>query len=122
MLFQILLVAFAVFAIAKTWKQYRARRVSKYWFFVFTLFWGVVAGVAITPQTTDVVAEVVGVGRGADLLVYVGVVALFYLAHRLMLKQEQLSDEMTELVRKIAVESASVPRPASGEETVADKR
>jgi small membrane protein len=106
MVFQILLVAFALFAILKTWKQYQARKVSKYWLFTFGLFWTIVAIVAITPQTTDIVAEYVGVGRGADLLVYIGVVVLFYLAHRLMLKQQQLSDEMTELVRKVAIDAA----------------
>lgn len=106
MVFQIALVAFSLFAIAKTWKQYRARKVSKYWLLVFCLFWTVVAVVAITPQTTDVVAKYVGVGRGADLLVYVGVVVLFYIVHRLMLKQQQLSDEMTELVRQVAIERA----------------
>lgn len=110
MVFQIALVAFAIFAIFKTWKQYSARKVSKYWFFVFGLFWLVVAIVAITPQTTDIIAERVGVGRGADLLVYIGVVVLFYIVHRLMLKQQQLSDEMTELVRQAAIERADKPK------------
>ena len=107
MVFQIALVAFAVFAIFKTWKQYRARKVSKYWLLVFGLFWIVVAVVAITPQTTDIIAAEVGVGRGADLLVYVGVVVLFYIVHRLILKQQQLSDEMTELVRQTAIDRAT---------------
>ncbi len=110
MVFQIFLVAFAAFAIFKTWKQYRARKVSKYWFFVLTIFWIGVAVVAITPDSTGVVAEFVGVGRGADLLVYIGVVSLFYIVHRLMLKQQRLSDEITELVRHGAIERANKPQ------------
>jgi hypothetical protein len=110
MVFQIALVAFALFAIFKTWKQYKARKVSKYWLLTFSLFWVVVAVVAITPQTTDIIAAKVGVGRGADLLVYVGVVVLFYIVHRLMLKQQQLSDEMTELVRQTAINRADKPQ------------
>lgn len=106
MIYQILLVAFAAFAIFKTWKQYRLRKVSKYWLVAFGCFWLVVAGVAISPDTTDVLAHLVGIGRGADLLVYSGVVVLFYSSHRLMLKQQQLSDEMTELVRQVAIEQA----------------
>jgi len=116
MVFQIALVAFAAFAILKTWKQYRARKVSKYWFFVLCVFWIGVAVVAITPDTTGIIAEAVGVGRGADLLVYIGVVVLFYVVHRLLLKQQQLSDEITELVRQAAIEragSANHPHLAS---------
>lgn len=110
MVFQIALIAFAIFAIAKTWKQYSARKISKYWLFVVGLFWIIVAIVAITPQTTDVIADFVGVGRGADLLVYIGIVVLFYMVHRLMLKQQQLSDEMTELVRRVAIEGSNKAR------------
>ena len=109
MVFQIALVAFAVFAIIKTRKQYQTRKVSKYWFIVFAVFWTLVAIAAITPQTTDIVASYVGVGRGADLLVYIGVVVLFYVVHRLLLKQQQLSDEITELVRQAAIERVSTP-------------
>lgn len=107
MLYQIALICFAAFAIIRTWQQYRRRKVSKYWFLIFGLFWAVVAFVAVAPQTTDVVAHLVGVGRGADLSVYTGVVVLFYVVHRLMLKQQQLSDEITELVRKLAIESST---------------
>lgn len=108
MLFQIALVSFATFAIFKTWKQFSARKISKYWFIVAVLFWVVVAVVAIVPEATNVAADYVGVGRGADLVVYTGLVTLFYIAHRLMLRQHQLSDEMTELVRQIAIEKAHV--------------
>jgi hypothetical protein len=118
MLFQIALVAFAVFAISKTWKQFQARKVSKHWFYVSVLFWVVVATVAITPQTTDILAQVVGVGRGADLLVYVSTVALFYVVHRLMVRQHQLTMEITELVRQAAIDRAQIQRrPSSSEST-----
>ncbi len=119
MLFQIALVSFAIFALYKTWRQYQARKISKYWLAVVGLFWFVVAGVAIIPESTNVLASLVGVGRGADLAVYSGLVVLFYLVHRLLLKQQQLSDEITELVRQLAIERASTPSnsPFSGGET-----
>jgi hypothetical protein len=108
MLFQIALVSFAIFALYKTWRQYQARKISKYWLAVVGLFWFVVAGVAIIPESTNVLASLVGVGRGADLAVYSGLVVLFYLVHRLLLKQQQLSDEITELVRQLAIDKATV--------------
>ncbi len=109
MIFQIALVAFALYAILKTWKQYATRKVSRYWLLTFSGFWVVVAVVAITPQTTDILADKVGVGRGADLLVYVGLVGLVYIVHRLLLKQQQLSEDITELVRQIAIHRVDKP-------------
>ncbi len=109
MIFQIALVVFAVYAVFKTWKDYTARKVSKYWLVAVSFFWLVVAGVAITPQTTDIIAAEVGVGRGADLLVYIGIVVLFYIVHRLLLKQQQVSEEITELVRQIAIHRVDKP-------------
>jgi small membrane protein len=110
MLFQIVLIAFAAFAIEKSWKQFRARKVSKHWFYVMALFWSVVAIVALTPKTTDVLARIFGVGRGADLLMYSSIVILFYVVHRLMVRQHQLTTEITELVRQAAIENAKIPK------------
>lgn len=106
MLFQIFLVAFALFAISRTVRQYQRKIVSKYWVIVFCLAWTGIAIVAITPQSTDIVARYVGVGRGADLLVYVAVVVLFYLVHRLMVRQQKLQEDLTQLVRHQAIEDA----------------
>lgn len=110
MIFQIALLSFALFAMTKTWKQYQVRKVSKYWLIMFGVFWAIVATVAIAPQTTDILAKFVGIGRGADLFLYVGVVVLFYLVHRLLLRQQQLSDEITQLVRQLAINQADKPQ------------
>ncbi|MFZ2681931.1 MAG: DUF2304 family protein [Patescibacteria group bacterium] len=110
MVFQIGLVIFATLASFKVWKQYQRKQVSKYWWLVLSAFWVLVAVVAITPQTTDILAKQVGVGRGADLLVYLAVVLLFYLVYRLLVEQQKLSAEITELVRQAAIDKATLPQ------------
>lgn len=113
MLFQIALVVFAIYAIARAWNQYRARHVSRYWFVMFCMFWFSVAVVAIVPDVTNIVANFVGVGRGADLSLYISVVALFYVVYRLLLGQQALSDELTELVRHLAMQQPAQPEPGA---------
>lgn len=103
MLFQILLIAFAVFAILRTSKQYREQKVSVHWFVLWTLLWIGVIFVAISPETTDLIAAKLGVERGADLLVYSAVVILAYATYRILVRLEKQNKELTELVRKIAV-------------------
>lgn len=109
MAFKILLIAFAVFAVLRTWKQYRAQKVTSQWFMLWAVLWLVVIGVAVVPQTTDVVADVVGVGRGADLLVYLAVIVLLYGQFRSMVNAKKLHEQQTELVRRIAIERAAAP-------------
>ncbi|MBU1126616.1 MAG: DUF2304 domain-containing protein [Patescibacteria group bacterium] len=102
MIFQIFLIAFGLFAILKTIRQYRAKKVSLYWLLLWCLLWLSVVIVALMPQTTDVLAEYVGVEKGADLLVYVAIVILFYSIYRILIRSEKQNKELTELVRKIA--------------------
>lgn len=109
MIFQFLLVAFALFAIVRVVGQYRRRHVSKYWLVLWTALWLVVIAVALAPQTSDIVAHKVGVGRGADLLVYAGVVVLSYAMFAQANATKKLANELTELTRKIAIDRAHHP-------------
>ncbi|MDP2631808.1 MAG: DUF2304 domain-containing protein [Candidatus Uhrbacteria bacterium] len=109
MLFQAILIVFALFAIAKTSKMYKQQKVSVYWFMVWTFFWLVVITVSIWPTTTDIVAGWVGVEKGADLLSYSAIVVLFYAMYRVMAGQERQNKELTDLVRKIAIMEAKKP-------------
>lgn len=109
MIFQILLIAFSLFAIAITTKQYRKKKVSMYWFALWTLLWIFVIVVALLPQATDPIAQLVGVERGADLLVYVAIVVLAYSLYRVLVRLEKVQKEITEVVRKIAINNAHEP-------------
>jgi len=109
MIFKITLVLFALFALSKTRKQYREKRVSGHWFTVWTLFWAIVIFVAFLPHTTDLVATYVGVERGADLIVYSAVVVLAYGLYRVLVNQIKMQREITELVRRGAIDWAKKP-------------
>ena len=60
--------------------------------------------VAVLPQTADALARVVGVGRGADVVIYLSLIAIFYLIFRLYVKIEQVEGEITRLVRKLSLD------------------
>ena len=64
----------------------------------------VAAGSAVfLPATTSTVADLFGVGRGVDLVVYVSIIALFYLVFRIYDKVERVENDVTRLVREDAV-------------------
>jgi small membrane protein len=101
---QILIIAFALWAITKTIMQFKKGALTIAWLFFWFFFWGVAGVVAALPQTTDVIANLVGVGRGADLVIYISLVALFYLVFRVYVKIEKTEREITRLVRKLAID------------------
>ena len=71
--------------------------------------WVVVVFVALMPQATDVLARIAGVERGADLVVCTAVVVLSYAVYRLMVRQQKLNEEVTELVRTIGIDRVTKP-------------
>ena len=63
----------------------------------------------LNPERTTEIAATLGVGRGADLLLYVWVVVSLLLFVRLALVQVQHRQELTSLARELALRTASAP-------------
>lgn len=99
-----IIVVFALFALSRTIWQFKRGTLALVWFLFWIVFWCATGLVAILPQTTDVIARVVGVGRGADVVIYASLLALFYLVFRIYVKIEQVEREVTGLVRKLALD------------------
>lgn len=58
------------------------------------------------PSAADKLAHLVGVGRGADLVMYVSIIFFFVAGIILYSRIRRIEAEQTELVRKIAVQRA----------------
>jgi small membrane protein len=63
----------------------------------------------IYPGLTNRAARLFGVGRGADLLMYVSVLASGYAFLVLYVKARALEHKITELTREMAINSAAAP-------------
>jgi small membrane protein len=120
MLFQIGVICFAMLVILRTYGQYKKEVVSRYWLGVFSLLWALVAVAALVPRATDTVAQWAGVGRGVDMLVYAAVLVLLYVVYRLLVRTQRMHEEITELVRQIALSNPKAPVKKEGDELVVD--
>jgi small membrane protein len=103
LLIQIILIAFAVLAFLRAFFQFRKGNLNLAWLLFWLLFWVAVGFAVLLPQTTDMLAHFVGVGRGVDVVMYLSLIALFYLVFRLFIKIEGLERDITKLVRSIAL-------------------
>src|SRR5205814_962904 len=96
---QIVLVAFAAFAFSRAVLGLRRGTLTIRPFVLWSLFWVAVVLVAVRPETTVVIARAFGVGRGADLAIYLALLLVFFLIFRLFARIEDLERELTKLVR-----------------------
>ncbi len=70
-----------------------------------------VAGIVlvISPSLATRVALLLGVGRGADLLLYVGIVSALFLSANFYFRIKHQEEQIATLVRTLAVSKAIVP-------------
>lgn len=103
MLIQIVLIVFLLFAASRVflqWKQGNLKILS----FIFwaAIFLGAILGI-IDPGLTSKIAKLFGIGRGADVIIYFSIAALFYLLFRLYIYVESLRHEISELVSQLSL-------------------
>jgi hypothetical protein len=102
-LIQVLLVAFAVFALSRVILRFRKGGLPVVHLVTWFLFWAGAIVAVLRPATTSAVAAWVRVGRGTDLVMYVSVVVLFYALFRLFGRIEELERQITRVVRAAAL-------------------
>ncbi|MCX6746113.1 MAG: DUF2304 family protein [Candidatus Parcubacteria bacterium] len=103
MIIQVFLILFIIYAVIKVGLRYRDKVISLQEFLIWTIFWFMVAFVVILPETTSLVANFVGVGRGVDLVIYISILILFYLVFRILVRLDKVDKDVTKIVRSIAL-------------------
>ena len=104
MFIKVLILAFIVFALWRTALKYRQNEITGRELSIWAVFWFLVAAATLAPKKTDVIAQWLGVERGADLLVYLSIIALFFLVFRIIVKLEKMDRDITKVVRKNALD------------------
>ncbi len=104
MLFQILIVLFSLVAIASIFvrrqKDGLGIRATLFWI----LFWLAVDTVVLFPNSTTVLANTLGIGRGSDLIIYLSILLIFLILFRLNVKIENINRQVTKVTRSNALE------------------
>jgi hypothetical protein len=83
--------------------RYKDKIISLQEFVLWTIFWFMVGFVVILPETTSLIANLVGVGRGVDLVIYLSILILFYLVFRILVRLDKIDKDVTKIVRTIAL-------------------
>lgn len=114
-LIQFFAIIFCFFALWRVIAKFRRRELKISEFVMWSVFWAAVGVAFVIPESLTKLANLLGIGRGADLVLYVAVVVMFYLMFRIFVRLEKMEREITKVVRQDALASAqsldAIPQP-----------
>jgi len=105
-LIQIFILIFIAYVIYRLIIKLNKRELSAQVFSLWLIFWIIVGIVVVLPQSTQFIADWLGVGRGVDVVVYISVIVLFYVVFRIYARIEKIERNITYLVKDISIDEA----------------
>src|SRR3990167_2810362 len=106
MLIQILSSIFVLFALWRVIEKFRRYELRPGEFIIWLVFWLCLGVAFFVPQQLTKLANLVGIGRGADLVLYLAVVVVFYLMFRIFARLEKMERGITKVVRASSLSQA----------------
>ncbi len=99
LLIQFLIILFVVFAAGSVFRRLVKKEISHGVATGWLILWLLICIAVLLPRTTQWVADMLGVGRGVDAVMYLSIVVLFFLQYRTLLRLEKMDHAITEAVR-----------------------
>jgi small membrane protein len=100
---QILALGFVTFAASRAILRAREKNISLGELIFWLGIWGGLIFVVFFPGITGYVAELVGIGRGIDVIIYTSIALLYYLIFRIYVKLDETERQITKIVRENAI-------------------
>ncbi len=100
---QIFGICVAAFLWFKAIQRFKQKRMPLSEFIIWSSIWAGIIVVGFLPITVSFVAKLFGIGRGIDVAVYLSIIVLFYLVFVLFSRIDKQREEITKLVREIAL-------------------
>jgi hypothetical protein len=106
MLYQYLGVIIGISGIIITFLRFRDGKMSLGMLSFWSVIWVLLIIFSILPDLTSIIAKVTGIGRGLDLILILGLITSYYLVFKMYNRMENMEEEITQLVREIALQNA----------------
>lgn len=103
-IFKIIFTLLALAGALLVWKRQQDGLLSWRSTLWWLLIWLALVWMVWYPSSTQTVADILGIGRGVDLIIYSALVFIFLTIFRLTVKIELLQRDITKVVRKNALD------------------
>ncbi len=104
MLIRFILWFVLALALMMTWRRERQGAVRVWEAVLWSVVWIAAGLVVARPEVTTEIAQFLGVGRGADLILYGAVITLLILVFQLHIAHHKLERQLTDIIRRQALE------------------
>ena len=104
MMYQYIGVLIGIAGIIYTFIRFRESKMSPGMLVVWSVIWIILIALSIFPAGTMYFAGLTGIGRGLDVILILGLIGCYYLIFRIYSMIENIEEEITHLVREIALQ------------------
>ncbi|MCX6785504.1 MAG: DUF2304 family protein [Candidatus Komeilibacteria bacterium] len=108
---QIIVSLFVLLVIFRLSRKFKDSILKTSEFIGWLVIWAVVLVAFWLPNTASYLALLVGIGRGVDLAVYSAILIIFYLIFRLYLKHDKQQQQITKIIRHLALKEEDEKKP-----------
>lgn len=99
-IFQLSIALLSLIAIVSVIKKSREHFLGPLGAFFWIIFWIAFVSIVSVPNITQRIADMIGIGRGVDLVMYISLAVLFFLVFKLYIKVEGVKRNIAEVARK----------------------
>lgn len=100
---QVLMIIFALFAWSRAALRLKDKSIRIGEFIFWSVLWLSLIIFSISPALLQFLSNVLGIQRATDLAIYVSIIVLFYLVFRIYVKLDKQGQEITQIVRSVAL-------------------
>ena len=104
-LYQIIAIILGLIAILYSILRFRDGKMSLGMLLAWILIWVIIIIISLYPNDTNYLASYSGIGRGLDFVLILGILVSFYLIFKMYNKIENIEEELTDLVRELAIQN-----------------
>jgi hypothetical protein len=105
MIYQVIGILIGIFAIILSLKRFKDGKISTFMVILWNVIWIIIILISIYPPSTTTFANIIGIGRGLDLILILGLLLSYYLIFKIYTMIENIEREITILVRQIALQN-----------------
>ncbi|MBM4241629.1 MAG: DUF2304 family protein [Euryarchaeota archaeon] len=104
MIYSILGILIGIFAIILSFLRFKEGKMSGGMLAFWLGVWIIVIWISLYPESTTFLANMIGIGRGLDLALILGLIGCYYLIFKMYTMIENIEIQITKIVREIALQ------------------
>ena len=107
-LYQILGSVIGIIAIILAVLRFKEGKMTIGMLSLWILIWIAVIYISLNPSSTNAFAVIIGIGRGLDVVIILGLIGCYYLIFKIYTMIENMEKEITLLVREFAIQKEDI--------------